>query len=165
MASRSTTLSEENVADLIEQYGSSLVIEDEWIRVPRRAFSSSGEDDIVAIPRHRNSLATLRFLGLSKEAANATWERYRTSFLFEVDDIINFAKATVRAGQDTDSVNDTEWIAAMRTMGVSKDLRTRIMTPEHEDIRMMETPMAWVIETMEDRYDVLGFPVSNADEP
>ncbi len=37
---------------------------------------------------------------MSKEAANAIWERYQTSFLFKVDDIINFAKGTVRAGQD-----------------------------------------------------------------
>ncbi len=163
MASRSTTLSEENVADLLEQYGSSLVIEDEWIRIPRRAFSSSGEDDIVAIPRYLNSLATLRFLGLSKDAANATWERYQSSSLYEVDDIINFAKATVRAGHDTDLVDDNDWIAAMRTMGASEDLRTRIMTPGHQDIRMMKTPMAWVLQTMKERYDVLCFPVSDAD--
>ena len=164
MASRSTTLSEVNVAYLTEEFGSFLIIEDEWIRFPRRALGFSDEDDMITIPRNRNSLATLRFLGLSKEAAHATWERYQTSVLFDVDDIINFAKAKVRAGQDTDSVDDTEWIAAMRTMGASKDLRTRIMTPGHEDIRMLKTPMAWVVQTMKERYDALCFPKSIADK-
>ncbi|KAM0795268.1 hypothetical protein BDR22DRAFT_977122 [Usnea florida] len=152
MASRSTTLSEVNVAQLAEQFGSSLVVEEDWIQIPRRALSSSDEDDIVSIPRNHNSLATLRYLGLSKEAASATWQRYHTSFLYNTDDIINFAKGTVRSGRDTDAVEDNEWIAAMRTMGASKELRTRIMIPEYQNIRLIKTPMAWVLQTMKERW-------------
>ena len=66
MSTRSTVLSEETVADLGELFGPIVFIERDWIHISRRALNSSEEDGSITIPRELNSLATLRFLGLSK---------------------------------------------------------------------------------------------------
>ena len=107
--SRSTVLTEDSVSELGERIGKSLSIQGEWINVPRRALGSSEDDEIIAIPRELNSIATLRFLGLSKDSANQTWSRY-SRFLQTGgdDDIISFALATVNGGQDTASTENDD---------------------------------------------------------
>ena len=151
-SSRLTVLTEDSITDLKEQFGSSLSISGEWIQIPRRAFSSSEDNEIISIPRELNSKATLRFLGLSKAAMDDTWSRY-AKFLeqYRYEDIIGFAKATVRGGQDTASIDNDDWIISMRTMGVRKVLRNRIMTSGFESIRLTKTPQVWVLQTFKER--------------
>lgn len=150
-SSRLTVFTEDSITDLEEQFGSSLSISGEWIQIPRRAFSSADDNEIITIPRELNSKATLRFLGLSKAATDETWSRYAKFLEQRDDDIFNFAKATVRGGQDTASIDNEDWIIAMRTMGVRKVLRNRIMTPGFESIRLIKTPQAWVLQTFKER--------------
>ena len=63
-SSRLTVLIEDSITYLGERFGSSLSIQEEWIKVPRRAFSTLADNELIAIPRELNSMATLRFLGL-----------------------------------------------------------------------------------------------------
>ncbi|CAD6583438.1 MAG: hypothetical protein ASARMPRED_001322 [Alectoria sarmentosa] len=114
---------------------------------------SSEDNKIITIPRELNSKATLRFLGLSKAATDDTWSRY-AKFIeqYRYEDVIGFAKATVRGGQDTASIDNDDWIIAMRTMGVRKVLRNRIMTPGFESIRLTKTPQVWVLQTFKERW-------------
>ena len=149
--SRSTVLTEDSVSELGERFGKFLSIQGEWINVPRRALSSSEDDEIIAIPRELNSIATLRFLGLSKDSANQTWSRYSRFLQTGDDDIISFALATVDGGQDTASTENDDWIAAMRTMGAGKILRNRIMTSGFDFIRHTKTPKIWVLQTLKER--------------
>lgn len=150
-SSKMTVLTEDSVTYLGERFGSSLSIQEEWIQVPRRAFNSSEDNELIAIPRELNSMATLRFLGLSKASAKQTWSRYSNFLKTGDDDIISFALATVRGGQDTGSVDDEDWIAAMRSMGARKVLRNRIMTPGCDSIRLTESPKIWVLQTFKER--------------
>ena len=64
----------------------------------------------------------------------------RKDGLFGDDEIISFARGTVRGGQDTDSVEDEDWLLTMRTMGARKALRDRIMTPGHDVLRLTKKP-------------------------
>lgn len=148
---RSAVLTEDSVTELSERFGNSLSIEEEWISVPRRAFSSSEDDEIITIPRELNSIATLRFLGLSKDSAHQTWNKYSRFLEFGDDDVISFALGTVEGGQDTVSTDHDDWIVAMRTMGVRKVLRNRIMTSGFEFIRLTKTPKRWVLQTFKER--------------
>lgn len=150
-SSRLTVLTEDSVTDLKERFGNSLSIQEEWIQVPRRAFNSSKDNEVIAIPRELNSIATLRFLGLSKSSADQTWSRYSEFLKTGDDDIISFALGTVTGGQDTDITNDEDWIVAMRTMGARKILRNRIMTPGFDFIRLNKTPKTWVLQTFKER--------------
>lgn len=151
-SSRSAVLTENSIAELEEQFGDALSIQNEWIEVPRRAFSSSDDNEVITIPRELNSIATLRFLGLSKESANQTWSRYSTFLQTgDDDDILSFVLGTVEGGQDTGSIDDYDWVVAMRTMGAGKVLRNRIMTPGFDFVRLTKSPKAWVLETIEER--------------
>lgn len=127
-------------------------IEGDWIQLPHRAFSSLEDDTITATPRLLNSAATLRFLGLSKSATHETWTRY-SKFLETggEDDIISVALATIRGGQNADSTDDDDWYAAMKSMGASKVLRGRIMTPGFNSIRLSKSPLVWVLQTVKER--------------
>ena len=104
-SSRLTVLTEDSVTYLGERFGSSLSVQEEWIKVPRRAFSTLADNELIAIPRELNSMATLRFLGLSKALAKQTWSRYSNFLKTGDDDIINFALATVRGGVKTPVVS------------------------------------------------------------
>ena len=152
MSTRSTTvLTEESVADLSKRFGSTVSTEPGWIAIPRRALTSSEEDGSFVVPRDLNSIATLRFLGLSKLAADRTWNRYNEFLDTRYDDILDFALGTVKSGDDTISVDDEDWIEAMKSMGIGKDLRRRILTPSYKSIRITKTPQEWILQTITER--------------
>ena len=151
MSTRSSVLTEESLTDLNQRFGSIVSVDEDWIAVPRSALSSSEEDGTVTVPRELNSIATLKFLGLSKRGAENTWNRYKEFLEVRHDDIINFALGTAKGGHDTFSVDDEDWSSAMKSMSISKDLRRRILNPSYKSIRITKTPREWVLETISDR--------------
>ncbi|KAM0799242.1 hypothetical protein BDR22DRAFT_822549 [Usnea florida] len=154
MSNRSTTvLTEESVADLSKRFGSTVSTEPGLIVIPRRALTSSEEDGSFVVPRDLNSIATLRFLGLSKLGADRTWNRYKDFLDTRYDDIIDFALGTVKSGDDTISLDDEDWVVAMKSMGIGKDLRRRILTPSYKSIRITKTPQEWILQTITESLD------------
>lgn len=117
--------------------------------------SSSSSDNIVAIPDELESVQTLKFLGFTENAADLTFKRFqRAQSKWQDEEIISYAKGTVRAGND--AVDDTDnWDEAMRSMGIDEQLRGRILDPRYANIRRTETAMHWVIDTITDLYEFL----------
>lgn len=110
---------------------------------------------MIAIPDELESIQTLVFMGFSRSAAEATYERFRWIQREHPDEeLLAIAKGTVRSGQD--AIDDEEnWDEAMQSMGMDVALRTRILSPEFHAICRTETAMFWVVETITDSYDFL----------
>lgn len=161
MSSKSTTttkvLSQSSLSKLAAS-GSDIEVYDGWRYILNKHYlseSSSSNDSIVAIPDELESVQTLKFLGFTEKAAELTLERFqRVQREWPDEELIAHAKGTVRSGKDAVDDGD-DWDEAMHSMGIDDLLRGRILDPRYTNIRLTETAMHWVIDTITDLYEFL----------
>ncbi|KAL8907601.1 MAG: hypothetical protein Q9207_001338 [Kuettlingeria erythrocarpa] len=152
--------------------GNSSVSEGGWLRLRVRdvslsSSSSSDQDEArVTIPTILESVQALIFIGFHDQAANAIMHRYTLASAHEENpDILSFAKGHVRSAGDA-SLPWDDWEAAMAEMGVKTSLQDAIMDPRFEALRLTQSAMFWVLDTITTKYmyllsldrEVLGLP-------
>lgn len=150
-------ISQSSLSKLVAS-GSDVEVYDGWRFILNKTYmseSSGSSESIVAIPDDLKSVQTLKFLGFTDTAAEITFKRFqRAQSEWPDEELISYAKGTVRAGNDAVDEDD-DWDEAMRSMGIDDQLRGRILNTRYTNIRLTETAMYWVIDTITDLYEFL----------
>ena len=131
-------------------------------------YSSSSSDDsdkTVEIPELLESRETLELLEFDPSAADVILENWHHHLAHHVEGMpdpsfLGCIKAYIRRGNDAFDEDD-DWYAAMTSMGVTRAQQERIMHPDFATIRLGQSAMGWVIETVQDRYHWLESLDSN----
>ncbi|EXJ88147.1 hypothetical protein A1O1_05075 [Capronia coronata CBS 617.96] len=119
--------------------------------------------------RRLNRSTTLQYLGFDDEAAKKIWDEWTNwpagPILREIDDdgdcgrlamtFIDFATGRAREDIDTYDEEDQSWFEYMSRCGIAQSLQQAIMDPVFKKIRLSNTCMYWVRDTMELRYEGL----------
>ena len=121
--------------------------------------SSAASSDSVKVPEILESQATLGFLEFTPSAVNTIWKIYSDAVVRAESDPEHVAEPSflavirqhIRNGWDACDVGD-DWWGAMDSMGVNKDLQTRMMKPQYEEIRYHHTAMEWILDTVRNRF-------------
>lgn len=152
LRSSTSVLTEDSLLRLSELGYAESAAKAGFIKLLVTSYSSSSEDGTAttSVPTHTDSIAALRFIGLSKAASQAAYQRFCNAE-DDAADVIDFAIGTAMNGYDAFGDDDAEWVEAMRSMGVNKVLAGRIMTPGFESLRRSKTAREWVLITMQQR--------------
>jgi hypothetical protein len=151
-------------------------------RVHRRRLNRSSEDEyrdislqvnfnspqaataFATIPATLISLETLSYVGLSAGKANHIWSQWvnwpATGPGREVDPdtgglqvtFIDFITARLDSYQDVHIDNDDQWRQCLDTCGMSTSAKDAIMDPTFKHIRLGNSCIFWVKDTIEMRY-------------
>lgn len=117
--------------------------------------SSATDDETVEIPTDLNSREVLEFLGFDDAVGNEIFANWQASQDDEIEDwVIGFARAYVEhMGRLYNAVDeDDEWDDALKKMGMSKDMRDRILDPEFKDLRLTQSARYWVKDTINEAF-------------
>ncbi|KAL8920175.1 MAG: hypothetical protein Q9208_006421 [Pyrenodesmia sp. 3 TL-2023] len=147
------------------------VSEGGWIQLRVRDISSSSSsseeaESRITIPTVLESVEALSFIGFNAHAADRIMHRYNLASAHEADlNLLGFAKGHVRSARDA-SLPWEDWETAMEEMGVKISLQRAIMDPHFEALRLTQSAMFWVLDTITAKYmylqsldrEVLGLP-------
>jgi hypothetical protein len=101
--------------------------DEENAHIPLVPFSAPDSTDAFSeIPADLISEATLNYLGYNKETAGRQ--------------------------HDTASDNDQEWYDCMNARGIATELQDAIMDPVFKTLRLTESCIFWILDTLEMRY-------------
>lgn len=144
--------------DKLSSLGSDTKVHNGWRFISNRLYmseSTGSEESFVPIPDDLESVQTLLFMGFTESAAQATYSRFQRFLLDEhEEELLAFAKGTIRCGKDAIDEDD-DWDEAMKSMGIDIALRKRILHPDYNQVRLTETSMYWVLQTVTDLFDFL----------
>lgn len=138
--------------------------------------SSQPEPDIYStISKELVSLATIKYLGYDDESAARIWNDWIASapgdpipeldLVFNtpfIDLIIGFSYD--RQDLDTSDDNDEKWFECMNRCGINQDTQAAIMNPVFRHIRLTESCLFWIRDTIESRYKALVHKASRERE-
>ncbi|RFU76541.1 hypothetical protein TARUN_5705 [Trichoderma arundinaceum] len=124
---------------------------------------NSEPDMFVTIPEELVSLATIQYLGYGEESATHIWNRWIASapgyYVPEsdpafgtpfIDAIIGYSDR--RYDIDTCDEDDEKWHECMNRCGIDRDTQNAIMNPAFKRIRLTESCLFWIRDTIELRY-------------
>ncbi|KAK2031306.1 hypothetical protein LX32DRAFT_637298 [Colletotrichum zoysiae] len=119
--------------------------------------SSSSSEDSVDIPDDLNSKEILLFSGFDEDIADKIW-RHWCKHGDQEDYVIEEGRHYIKAkAMELDAVDDDDdWDAALKNMGISSEMRTRIMDPEFKDIRCTRSASEWALDNLEEAFDFLA---------
>lgn len=120
-------------------------------------------DWFVDVPDELISMASLRYLGLTEAKASELWRKWtnwpssppgrETDDPFGGVPFIDFVLGHVKNREfDPSGENDGEWCTSMVSSGVSTELQDAIMDPIFRRIRLTESSVFWVRDTIAMRY-------------
>lgn len=120
------------------------------------------------LPADIFSEATLRHIGFEASVAALLWQRWvdwptdPSQPSREVDDeiqgmpFIDFATGYVKGRHiDADGESDTEWFDCLGSCGVDQATQQAIMSPIYRRIRLTESCVYWICDTMTTRFETL----------
>lgn len=110
----------------------------------------SSSDETFELPTIIDSVATLQFCGLDRDAAHETYKRYSSGP--SPYDLVDFAKGFIQTGArqyDACSPSD-DWDGALRAMGICHEKRLAIMHPSGDTFRGQKTASGWAIDIVEE---------------
>ncbi len=132
------------------------------------SLDDRSDEAFASIPDSRVSLATLRYIGYNEQTALQLWKRWTelSPSVFPIleteDDIgdlrfIEYATSYVRSRPDLHAIDafdedDEEWYRCMDACGIAEELQDAIMEPLYRDIRLTESCVFWILDTMRLRY-------------
>ncbi|KAK1707141.1 hypothetical protein CaCOL14_008510 [Colletotrichum acutatum] len=119
--------------------------------------SSSSSEDSVEVPNDLNSKEILLFSGFDDEIADMIWRHWcndedQQDFVIEAGRHYIKAKATELNAID----EDDDWDAALQNMGISTEMRQRIMTPEFKDVRCTQSAAYWALDNLDETFNFLS---------
>ena len=120
--------------------------------------SSATDDETVEIPTDLNSREVLEFLGFDDAVGNEIFANWQACQDEEIEEwVIDHARAYVgHMGQLCNAVDeDDDWDDALKKMGMSKDMRDRILDPEFKDLRLTQSAQYWVKDTINEAFHFL----------
>ncbi|KAL8749360.1 MAG: hypothetical protein Q9199_007735 [Rusavskia elegans] len=151
--------------------GDSPISEGGWFHIRVRDISSSSSSSSeeaeprVTIPAVLESVQALSFIGFTDRAADQIMYRHSLVSAHRDDvDILSFAKGHIRSANDA-SLPWENWRDAMDEMGVKDSVQEAIMLPQFESLRLTQSAMFWVLDTISAKYmylqsidgEVLGY--------
>ncbi|KAI4251211.1 MAG: hypothetical protein L6R42_008468 [Xanthoria sp. 1 TBL-2021] len=151
--------------------GDSPISEGGWFHIRVRDISSSSSSSSeeaeprVTIPAVLESVQALSFIGFTDRAADQIMYRHSLVSAHRDDvDILSFAKGHIRSAKDA-SLPWENWRDAMDEMGVKNSVQEAIMLPQFESLRLTQSAMFWVLDTISAKYmylqsidrEVLGY--------
>lgn len=128
----------------------------EFITIPRSSFSSSNDasaEMLVDVPTTLESQTALEWLGFTETKAKAMiarWEKIQGEDK-DVDFYEDIIEATIKLGYDAVDTTD-DWPGAIRSMGMTRALRGKIMSHRYNNVRLTETAKFWVLDTVTAKY-------------
>lgn len=144
--------------------------DEEYSHLPLTPISSPDlalPDPFVSIPDILISEATIRYLGYEEQVAKHLWDRWTNwpagSPVRETDDdgegmympFIEFITGYAEGrgiGIDTAEDDDVAWRSCLAACGVRADIQDAIMDPVFKHIRLTESCVFWIRDTLEMRY-------------
>lgn len=69
-------------------------------------------------------------------------------------EVVTLAKSHLESGEDAWQP-DHDWDAALKKMGMRREVRLAILNPEFDAMRLMGTAQHWAIDTVEMRWESL----------
>ncbi|KAL6886376.1 hypothetical protein HDV57DRAFT_508543 [Trichoderma longibrachiatum] len=120
----------------------------------------------ASIPKEPVSLATIKYLGYTDDAAADIWRRWAARFPTGqpqelefslgkpfIDAIVEFSSC--RYEIDTDDNDDFKWLECMDQCGINRSTQAAIMDPVYKRLRLTRSCLNWLRDTMELRYRAL----------
>ena len=137
--------------------GSFVEVRGSSIAIPRSSYSSSSDsDEIVEIPAILESQATLQWLGFTEGKSQLMMSSWAQAYATDNEaDFFETIEATINQGSDAVDLTD-DWPAAIRSMGMTRAFRKKIMHHRYNHIRLSETAKFWVLDTVTDKYRFLS---------
>ncbi|XDG05473.1 hypothetical protein ABKA04_005088 [Annulohypoxylon sp. FPYF3050] len=129
--------------------------------------SPEAENAFVTIPTHLISRDTLDYVGLSVEKADdiwwqwTNWPEWGPGRETDPDDggfqvtFYDFITARLHTYQDVHEDDDVRWRQCLATCGMSENLKNAIMDPDFKNIRLTNSCIFWVEDTIKMRYSGL----------
>ena len=128
--------------------------------------SSSGSDDsapgassrtsnFIEIPDLLESQETLGWLGMDRETSRMLFDRWTHWAEDDPTPFVATAIDHVRYSTHDATGLQNDWEAAMKQMGVARELRDAILDPEFQQVRSTRSAKDWIIDTFEMRIRVL----------
>jgi hypothetical protein len=129
------------------------------IRVPK-AVVSHRQDELLwhefeDIPEIRESIATLRVVGFTEQAASAILHRWWFVSVTNPDREIKFFDCMtghIHAYPDDAWALREDWNGVLKGISIRKGTRERILDPEFTSIRLTNTAKGWAVDTIEIRW-------------
>ncbi|KAI1380811.1 hypothetical protein F4677DRAFT_404690 [Hypoxylon crocopeplum] len=128
------------------------------------ASSASTSNMFSTIPEVLISLATLKHLGCNEETATRLWGEWTNwpsgNPVRETDDeisgvpFIEFVTGHLASDRNIDTFdeNNQEWYDCMNHCGTNPEVQASIMDPIFRDIRLTESCLFWIKDTVDLRY-------------
>ena len=161
-----TAESEEILDNFANEYSFDRSTERGVRKVPRGALRNSSDDasffEEIYMPVNLDSIEALRFIGLKKDAAETILTNFHNrpdrtipASRDDIYDMFGFIEGYLAHKDDAWDEDDEEWDALLRAMGIRKSTRDGILNPKFKSLRLSQTARFWVLETLEDGWDVL----------
>ncbi len=121
-------------------------------------------DAFAIIPEVLFSLETLRYIGFSNNAAQAIWTKWvnwpQTGPRRETDPsdggqyitFIDLATIRLQSCDDVHTDDDVQWRNCLAECGVSSSVQESIMDPAFKDLRLSNSCVGWVDDTIRMRF-------------
>lgn len=127
--------------------------------IPTSCFSSSppsSPEQVITVPEDLNSLEFLLFVGFDKTIARTIWRVWQQRGE-RPHWVIDYARHYIREqGREFDAAGqDGDWDGALRNMGLSADLRRRILNPAFDQIRLLQSAREWALDSINLAMDFL----------
>jgi hypothetical protein len=126
--------------------------------------SPEAVDAFATIPEHLFSRETLIHIGLSEEKADELWDRWTNwpadGPRREVDSddgglevsFLDMVIGSIESKRDVLDDNDPQWRACMDACGIARNVQDAIMDHHFKYIRLSNSCLYWVLDTIEMRY-------------
>ncbi|KAI9662019.1 MAG: hypothetical protein M1831_002934 [Alyxoria varia] len=113
--------------------------------------------DEVTIPYKLHSVETYQFLGLDHQTSSDLFHRWTgmAEDVRQVTSFIQFGIDRIKYNSINAATINEDWDDILRRMGVNGQLRSAIVKPGFDEIRLMRSAREWVILAMKMRGDFL----------
>lgn len=154
MAFIPTATLEPSTINLLEVNGAAVSIHKGWITV--RCISPKIGNMTECVPRKIESLETLQYLGLTRNAAAEALDefarQYRLTEYVKIE-FVEWAKRHVEKFPDCDGNEAVSKLDnAMKVVGVQDRRRKAILDPKFAALRQEHTVKYWIMQMMEDKW-------------
>lgn len=119
----------------------------------------SDNDAFITLPKYLISREALLHVGLSEAKATELWHRWTHDIRAVNSDegglqarFLDYILRTVDKEADTSGADDAMWNACMSACGVDVDVQATIMNPDFRGIRLSNSCLYWVKDTIKLRY-------------
>lgn len=116
----------------------------------------AGTNEMREVPFLRNSKAYFVWLGFNDSTAAQLYDQWTNLHPGDPMTILDMAKFHVNRFEDNAGGLQDDWVSVMDHLGISQDLKTCIMAPDCEPMRISQSLRYWLIDTFNLRQRALN---------